>query len=148
MNTKIFNKAISFALLTITILLTSCSKELDSADAYVGVYSVSVIRDIIIGQSSTTQTDSGVLNIEKIGPNKINLSYYINTTGTIVNNKLYLNPIRFEEGEEYINIIFEETEFNNPILKISSIESGRLINKDNHQAFSFTTYNSMTCIKQ
>ena len=151
MKNRLFSRAFSLIILTFTLVLSSCNKEIetveDPADAFVGTYNVSLVEDFVWGGTSGTVTDSGTTEIFKIGPDRIQFFGFIGATGTVIGNQAYLEPESSSSEYGYSTTVYNDATLIGNVLKITSISTGQL-RADDGRLYPNKSYYTLTCIKQ
>ncbi len=151
MKNRLFSRAFSLIILTVTLVLSSCNKEIgtleDSADAFVGTYNVSLVEDFVWGGTSGTVTDSGIAEIVKVGPDRIQFIGYIGAKGTVVGNTAYLEPQSSSSEYGYSTTVYNDATLIGNVLKITSISTGQL-RADDGRLYPNKSFYTLTCIKQ
>ncbi len=131
--------------LTCLFIGSSCTKE-NNADAFVGIYNVSVVENVTWGNSSGTLTDSGVLSITKVSGSRVKLSGFISTYGEVTGSSIYLESSTASDASGTITTVFGTGILSGNVLSLSATSTGQL--KSNGVFYPFTSFDRFTCIKQ
>ena len=110
-------------------LLNSCSTnniEIDDADAFVGVYSVSVIENIIWGGSSGTINDNGTFRITKLSANRVQIEGYISTQAEVSGTSIFLEGGRYSDNTGYFTTSYGTGILDGNVLTFTANQSGQL----------------------
>lgn len=135
----------TFMCLTCLFIGSSCTKE-NNADAFVGIYNVSVVENVTWGNSSGTLTDSGVLSITKVSGSRVKLSGFISTYGEVTGSSIYLESSTASDASGTITTVFGTGILSGNVLSLSATSTGQL--KSNGVFYPFTSFDRFTCIKQ
>lgn len=135
----------TFVCLTCLFLGNSCTKE-NNADAFVGIYNVSVVENVTWGNSSGTLTDSGVLSITKVSGSRVKLSGFISTYGEVTGSSIYLESSTASDASGTITTVFGTGILSGNVLSLSATSTGQL--KNNGVFYPFSSFDRFTCVKQ
>ena len=151
MKNGLISRTLSLIALTCTLVLSSCSKEFetakDPADAFVGKYNVSLVEDFVWGGTSGTVTDSGTTEIFKIGPDRIQFIGFIGAKGTVIGNQAFLESQSSSSEYGYSTTVYNDATLIGNVLKITSISTGQL-RADDGRLYPNKSFYTLTCIKQ
>lgn len=113
-------KIFIMCLIALGFILTSCSKEENVADKFVGKYTV-YCNSIGYGSTHLINVDS-LLTISKISENEILASGYFNTYGFIdENDSVFFNHMRYNGSQEESSITFTNGALNGNILTFDAV---------------------------
>lgn len=135
-------------LLILSLVFAACSKEQrpDAADAFVGVYSVSVTEHVIWGYDSGTITDTGTMSISKESATRVKIDGYISTYGEISGNILYMEGGKSSSAEGYLTTTYSPATLTGNVLTFTANQSGQLAS--NGTLYPFRSSGSFSAIKQ
>lgn len=139
-------KIISVLMLMVlsAVLISACSNDDDDVD-FSGIYDVSIVENMVWGNSSGTLTKTGVLGI-KVAGSQATLEGILSTTGEIVGNTLYLKGTTEQDGAGYLTTTFDPATLTGNVLRFNTHQSGKL--KSNGVLFPFSSNAQFTCIKR
>lgn len=145
----VMKKYLAFCSVIISLLsVVSCSKMAseDPADAFVGKYNVSVVENIVWGGDSGTINDNGVIYIYKVSSNRIRVSGYIDTEGSVVGSSVYFESRYSSDSSGYITTSFGVGILSGNVLTFTANQTGQLAY--NGVMYPYRSTGSFTAIKK
>ena len=142
-------KYLAFCSVIISLLsVVSCSKMAseDPADAFVGEYNVSVVENVVWGSDSGTINDNGVIYIYKVSSDRIRVSGYIGTEGSVVGSSVYFEGTYSSDSSGHITTSFGVGILSGNVLTFTANQTGQLAY--NGVMYPFRCTASFTAIKQ
>lgn len=125
-------------------LLNSCSGdniEIDDADAFIGVYSVSVIENVVWGSGSGTINDNGMIRITKLSANRVQINGYINTQAEISGTYIFLEGnTNSDNTGQYLTTSYGKGTLNGNILTFTANQTGQLASNGILYPYRNTSY--------
>lgn len=129
------------------LLVSSCSKmSPDSADAFVGIYSASVIENVVWGYDSGTINDNGTLFITKLSANRVKVSGFLSTEGEVVGSYVYFEGESSYDSTGHLTISYSQGILSGNVLTFTVNMTGELASNGVLYPFRSTGY--FTAIKQ
>ena len=138
------NLKIWLILMMLSFMVACSSNDDDYAD-FSGFYDVSVVENVMWGNTSGTLNKTGVIGIKVVG-SQATVEGFISTTGQIAGNILYLNGTTSQGGGEYLTTTFSPATLTGNVLSFIVYQSGKL--KSNGVLFPFSSNAQFTCIKK
>lgn len=139
----------NLSLVIICLLFQSSCSESDDDNVTIdfsGTYNVSVVENVIWGNSSGTVTDTGTIHISMTSSQNVVITGYFSTKGVITGSVLYLEGTRSQDNSGYITTTYGPATLSGKVLSFSSEQTGQL--KNNGVLFPFRSSAKFTCIKQ
>ena len=143
-----------FTLFFCFTLLNSCSENnigisennisIDDADAFVGVYSVSIVENIIWGNSSGTINDNGTIRITKLSANRVQIDGYISTQAEISGTSIFLKGSTYSDDTGYFTTSYGTGTLNKNILTFTAYQTGQLASNGTLYPYRNTSYFTAT----
>ena len=132
-----------------TLIISSCSGKLvkeDDADAFVGVYNVSVVEHVVWGNDSGTLTNTGTLTITKVSANRIQTNGFFKTQGEVTGKTVYFEAMHTSDSEGYTDDVFGPGTLNGNVLTVTGNSTGQL--KYNGVLYPYRRTAEITAIKK
>ena len=141
--------ALLMVLTTVAVLLVSCSGGLngDPADEFVGIYKVTVYAQVKWGGDEGSFVDHGTLYMIKVSPNKVKISGFFSTYGTIASGSwIVFDDVHTSDSEGYIDERYNVAKLKNNVLQFTSLGTGQL--KYNGVLYPWKRLSEYTAVKQ
>ena len=132
-----------FVLFLCFALLNSCSNdntEIDDADAFVGVYSVSVIENVVWGSGSGTINDNGMIRITKLSANRVQINGYIDTQAEISGTYIFLEGGKYSDSSGYFTTSYGRGTLDGNVLTFTANQTGQLASNGVLYPYRNTSY--------
>lgn len=116
------------------IILFSCTKTIieDPADKFVGSYTYNETYYATWGSTSSSFSDNGGFTITKLSSDRVKISNPWNTSATVLDNQLSIDPVTQGDQSGYVNYTFTSAYLNGDMLTISYQGMGSLKYSDGH----------------
>ena len=135
--------------MAIALSLVSCSGgfEGDPADEFVGIYNVTVYAKVKWGGDEGSFIDHGTLYMTKVSSNKVRISGFFSTYGTIASGSwIYFDDAHTSDSEGYINEQYNIAQLKNNVLQFTSLGTGEL--RYNGVLYPWKRLSEYTAVKQ
>ncbi len=136
-------------IIAIAASLASCSGGLsgDPADEFVGIYKVTVYSQVKWGSDEGSFVDHGTLHMTKVSTNKVKISGFFSTYGTIASGSwIYFDDVHTSDSEGYIDEQYNIAQLKNNVLQFTSLGTGKL--KYNGVLYPWKRLSEYTAVKQ
>lgn len=120
----------------------------DVADAYIGIYDVSVIENVVWGDASATLSDSGTMRISKQESNRIMIAGFIATKATVTSDKAYLEPEHSDGSFGFLDVVYDVAEFDGTALVVYAVVTGQLATTENGMRYPYRSTQKYIAVKQ
>ena len=107
-------------------LFASCSFGNLDVSSFVGTYTVSVVENAEWGYDSGVINDNGTFTITKTFANRVQVSGYITTQGTVSGSNLYLEGNQSMDNTGYITTSYGVGTLSGNVLTFTAYQTGQL----------------------